>query len=109
MGYPKLVRNAKTPVRVVLNGEPNEFNEPVTALDGSFLCNYQGAHTTKYTAEKRTPTATGTIFIDGDILPGGDAVYSGYVVIFEERHEVSEIRKGRNLDGSVNFTELKVI
>lgn len=67
--WPKLVRGAKTPVRVVIESEdPNEFGERPVLLDKSFLCNYQDSATVKYTADKQSPAVTGKLFIDGDIL-----------------------------------------
>jgi hypothetical protein len=67
--WPKLVRGAKTPVRVVIESEePNEYGERPIILDKSFLCNYQDSATVNYTADKQSPTVTGTLFIDGDIL-----------------------------------------
>ena len=69
MGYPKLVRGAKTPVRVVIESEdPNEFGERPILLDKSFYCNYQDSASMKYTSDKQYPNVTGTLFIDGDIL-----------------------------------------
>jgi hypothetical protein len=110
MNFPKLVRNPKTPVRVVITAaEPNEFNETATLLDADFLCNYQDAAAVKYTADKRSLEVTGAIYIDGDILPGAAVISSGRVVIFGERREIAKGTKARNLDGSVNYTRLDVI
>ncbi len=110
MSYPKLVRGAKTPVQVVIeSGEPNEFGEFETLLNASFLCNYQDAATKRYTTEKQSEEITGTIYIDGDILPGAAVISSGYVVIFGEKRIIKRGGKARNLDGSVNYTRLDVI
>lgn len=69
MKYPKLVRGAKTPVRVVIEAEDsNEFGERPILLDKSFYCNYQDSASIKYTSDKQAPTVSGTLFIDGDIL-----------------------------------------
>ena len=109
MAFPKLVRNPKTPVRVIVTAaEPNEFNETATLLDADFLCNYQDAATVKHTADKRTLEIAGTVYIDGDILPGAAVISSGRVVIFGERREIVSGTKARNLDGSVNYTRLDV-
>lgn len=145
--WPKLVRGAKTPVRVVIESEePNEYGERPIILDKSFLCNYQDSATVKYTADKQAPTVTGKLFIDGDILAelgiwvpdfslsedgtlhlveskvddgvldyerrsedaNSDVVISGYVVIFGRRRKIVKGRKARNLDGSVNYTQIEV-
>lgn len=69
MKFPKLVRGAKTPVRVVINAEDiNEFGERKVILDKTFLCNYQDSAEVTYSAEKQCTVATGTALIDGDIL-----------------------------------------
>lgn len=69
MAFPKLVRNARTPVRVVIvQEEANEFGERPVILDNSFKCNYQDSGMLKYTAEKQRAEVTGAIYIDGDIL-----------------------------------------
>lgn len=110
MVFPKLVRGAKTPVRVVIDdAEPNEFNERRAVLDKYFRCNYQDSASVRHTAEKQAPEITGTIYIDGDILPGAAVIACGYVVIFGEQRKIAKGTKARNLDGSVNYTRLDVI
>ena len=111
MGFPKLVRGAKTPVHVVITAEdPNEYGEREVLLDNNDLrCNYQDAASVRYTTEKQTPAVTGTIYIDGDILPGVAVISCGHVVIFGEKRMISKGTKARNLDGSVNYTRLDVI
>lgn len=145
--WPKLVRGAKTPVRVVITSEdPNEYGERPVILDKSFVCNYQDSAAVKYTADKQSPTVTGKLFIDGDILAEqgiwvpdfdlsedgtlylayskvddgvleyergsedapSDVVISGYVVIFGRQRKIVNGRKARNLDGSVNYTQIEV-
>lgn len=109
MAFPKLVRNPKTPVQVVIIAEePNEFNEKETLLDKEFLCNYQDSANTRYTAEKHSLEVTGTIYIDGDILTNSAVIASGHVTIFGERREIVKGCKARNLDGTVNYTRLDV-
>lgn len=110
MGFPKLVRNPKTPVHVIINSvEENEFGERETLLDQDFVCNYQDAASVKYTADKRSLEITGTIYIDGDILPSMPVIASGEVQIFGETRSIGKGTKARNLDGSVNYTQLDVI
>lgn len=109
MRFPKLVRNAKTPVRVVIEAEdPNEYGEREILLDASPLCNYQDAASVRHSSEKQTPGITGTIYIDGDILPGVAVISCGHVEIFGERREIVKGCKARNLDGSVNYTRIEV-
>ena len=110
MNFPKLVRNPKTPVRVVITSdEENEFAERKVLLDKDFLCNYQDAAAVKYTADKRSLEVTGAIYIDGDIVPEASVIASGSVYIFGAKREIARGTKARNLDGSVNYTRLDVI
>lgn len=109
MGFPKLVRNPKTLVHVIVTSDANEFGEPEVLLDKDFLCNYQDAASVKYTADKRSLEITGTIYIDGDILPAVSVIASGSVKIFGAEREIAKGTKARNLDGSVNYTRLDVI
>lgn len=107
--FPKLVHNPKTPVRVVITAsEPNEFNECPVLLNRDFLCNYQDAAAVKYTADKHSLEITGTLYIDGDILPSAATISSGYVTIFGGKREIAKGSKARNLDGTVNYTRLDV-
>lgn len=110
MGFPKLVRGAKNPVHVVITAEdPNEYGERDVLLEDDLKCNYQDTASVRHTAEKQAPTITGTIYIDGDILPGVAVISCGYVVIFDEKRVIAKGTKARNLDGSVNYTRLDVI
>ena len=109
MAYPKLVVCAKTPVHIVIESEEtNEFNESVVLLDADFLCNYQDSASVKYSKDKQTPNITGTIYINGDILPGAAVISRGHVTIFGEKRDIVKGSKGRNLDGSVNYTKIEV-
>lgn len=110
MKYPKLVRVAKTPVHIVIEAEhPNEFGERETLLEGDFKCNYQDAAQINFKAQKQSSRVTGTLYIDGDILPGVAVISAGHVEIFGEQREIETGCKARNLDGSVNYTRLDVI
>lgn len=110
MKYPKLVRGAKTPVHVVIESEhTNEFGEREILLDADFKCNYQDTAKINFTSQKQSSQVTGTIYIDGDILPGVAVISAGFVKIFGEKREIKAGCKARNLDGSVNYTRLDVI
>lgn len=110
MKYPKLVRAAKTPVHVVITAEnPNEYGERETLLEADFTCNYQDAATINFSPQKQSSQVTGTIYIDGDILPGVAVISCGHVVIFGETREIKSGSKARNFDGSVNYTRLDVV
>lgn len=107
--FPKLIRNAKTPVHIVIEAEhPNEYGEREVLLDANLLCNYQDAASVRHTSEKQTPSVTGTIYIDGDILRGVAVISCGHIEIFGERREIVKGCKARNLDGTVNYTRIEV-
>lgn len=109
MALPKMVAFAKTPVHVVIESEEtNEFNEPVVLLDSDFMCNYQDSASVKYSKDKQTPNITGTIYINGDILPGAAVISRGYVMLFGAKRYIIKGSKGRNLDGTVNYTKIEV-
>lgn len=79
MKYPRLVHDARTPVRVViLTEEPNEFGERPVILDKSLLCNYQDSSTVKYTSDKQSTIITGKLFIDGDIMQSESVVNTSF-------------------------------
>jgi hypothetical protein len=110
MAFPKLVRNPRTPVTVIITAEePNEFGERLTLLDKTFRCNYQDSAALKRTADKQTPAISGVVYIDGDILPDAAVISSGYVTIFGEQRQIVKGTKARNLDGTVNYTRLDVV
>ena len=79
MKYPKLVRRADIPVRVVIQPEDiNEYGEREVILDKTFLCNYQDVAKVKHAADKQYPEVAGTILIDGDILESLEIVTNDF-------------------------------
>lgn len=81
MKYPKLVRRANIPVRVVIQPEDiNEFGEREVILDKTFRCNYQDVAKVKHSSDKQYPEVDGTILIDGDILESLEIVTNDFGV-----------------------------
>lgn len=110
MSYPKLVRNPRTPVRVIIEAEDsNEFNERVVLLDEELKCNYQDKGYIKFDSKKSTPEIMASLYFDGDILPGAATISAGTAIIFGESRRIAAGTKARNPDGSVNYTKLDVI
>ena len=110
MSYPKLVRNPRTSVRVIIEAEDsNEFNERVVLLDDELKCNYQDTGSIKFDSKKSKPEITGSLYFDGDILPGTPVISTGTAIIFGEPRHIVAGTKARNPDGSVNYTKLDVI
>lgn len=81
MKYPKLVRRANIPVRVVVQPEDiNEYGEREIILDKTFRCNYQDVASVKHSSDKQYPEVSGTILIDGDILESLEIVTNDFGV-----------------------------
>lgn len=111
MRYPKLVPGffCKTDIEVTIYGEGlTEEGAPVQYPLGNLKCNYQDGATTVLTKEKKTVEITGKAYFDGDICPEAPSISSGHVVIYGVKRDIIQGVKARNLDGSVNYTELMV-
>lgn len=110
MRYPKLVRIARTPARVVIeSSEPNEYNERVVICDRDVLCNYQDTASIRFDGNKQSPEVVGCLLIDGDPFPEASVIAAGYVDVFGMRMAIAKGAKARNPDGTVNYTRLDVI
>lgn len=111
MKYPKLVIDPKTDISVTLyQDEIGECGERLTAIEDKKLkCNYQDKARKVLTKDKEELQITGTAYFDGDIAPELPQISSGYVVLFGKEFTVIEGQKARNLDGSVNYTELWLV
>lgn len=111
MRYPKLVINPTTDVSVTLHGdEIGECGERVNVIeDRKLKCNYQDKARKVLTKDKEELQITGTAYFDGDIAPELPIISSGTLVLYERTFTVVEGQKARNLDGSVNYTELWLV
>ena len=109
MWYPKLVRCARTSVRVVIEDEnPNEFGERESVLDNTFKCNFQEKSGVSVTTNKQEVTSTAAVLIPGDICPETERLSTGYVEIKGIRRHIVSGSKWRNPDGTVNYCRLDV-
>lgn len=108
MKYPKLVIKPETEISVTLySDETGECGERVTVIENKKLkCNYQDKARKVLTKDKEELQITGTAYFDGDIAPKLPVISSGMVIVFGKEFTVIEGQKARNLDGSVNYTEL---
>ena len=108
MIYPKLVIKPTTDISVTLHSdEIGECGERVTVIEDKKLkCNYQDKARKVLTKDKEELQITGTAYFDGDIAPELPVISSGTAVVFGKEFTVVEGQKARNLDGSVNYTEL---
>lgn len=109
MRFPKLVPSflCKTDIEVTIYQEGiTEDGAPLETNLGPLKCNYQDGATTILTDEKKTVVITGKALFDGDICPDLAAISSGHVVLFGIKRDIVKGNKARNLDGTVNYTEI---
>lgn len=112
MKYPCLVpkRLCRTDIVLSFDWEGlNEYGEPLEPLEYSGKCNYQDRARTVLTAEKKLVEITSTVLVPGDACPDLPVISGGSAVVFGVRRRILQGRKARNLDGSVNFTEILLI
>lgn len=109
MKYPNLVRKSqcKIPCNVTLYGEGiSEEGAPIIAVNVDLYCNYQDRGSVRRDSQRIKDTATGACYFIGDIAPDLPLITSGLVEIFGVKRNIVSGSKGRNPDGSVNFTRL---
>lgn len=112
MKYPSLVpkRLCQTPVTVAIHQEGiSEDGEPIAAFSGGFLCNYQDSAKTVLTAEKKLVQLAGVALFPGDICPEIATISGGTVTVNGVDREIFQGMKARNPDGTVNYTELRLV
>lgn len=96
-------------MKVTLYGEGlTEDGAPVEHSLGTLKCNYQDGAETVLTDEKKHVKISGRAFLNGDICPELAIISSGHVEIFGVKRDIIQGTKARNLDGSVNYTELRL-
>ncbi len=112
MRYPCLVqeRYCTTPIHVCLTQEGlSEDGAPLTAFEGDLRCNYQDSAKTVLTAEQKLVQLSGVALFPGDICPELAAISGGTVTVHGEERQVFQGTKARNPDGTVNYTELRLV
>lgn len=109
MKYPAVVpkRLCKTEISLELEREGiNEYGEPFAPVQYKGKCNYQDKARRIFTDEKKIIEVTGTALFPGDICPELPVISGGTATIFGVKRNIKEGRKGRNPDGTVNYTEV---
>lgn len=109
--WPSLVPASvcKTEIKVTLYGEGiTEDGAPVKSSEKTLKCNYQDGATTVLTDEKKLVKISGRAYFNGDICPEMPIISSGHVEIFGVKRNIIQGIKARNLDGTVNYTELRL-
>ena len=104
MKYPCLVPKqlCRTDIHVVLHQEGlSESGGPLVAAELDLKCNYQdSAKMTMDTDQKLVP---------GDICPELPVISSGTATIYGAERTIMQGIKARNPDGTVNYTELRLV
>ncbi len=112
MKYPCLIPKRLCRTEICLSFERegiNEYGEPLEPVTYQGKCNYQDRARTVLTVEKKLVEITGTALLPGDICPDLPVISGGEAVIFGVKRRILQGKKARNLDGSVNFTEVLLI
>lgn len=112
MKYPALVpdRVCNTNVKVFQTDGLNRDGSPkqTTVFEGK--CLHDEKSSQKLNAEKQLITLSGKLYFNGDITPDSDTI-SGSVEINGGTivRKISSSYKGKNPDGTVNYTMLELI
>lgn len=112
MKYPCLVpkRLCKTDIHVRIDQEGiSEDGEPLTAFEADLKCNYQDTAKTVLTAEQKLVQLSAVALFPGDICPGLATLSGGTATVDGIERTVFQGSKARNPDGTVNYTELRLI
>ena len=112
MKFPCLVpkKACKTSAHLEIEQEGlNKYGEPLESVVIDKMCNYQDRAKTVLTAEKKLITLSGVALFPGDIAPELPVISSGTIKVYGVERRIYEGTKARNPDGTVNYTEVKVV
>jgi len=112
MRYPCLVNKmyCKTPVVVTIKQEGiDKYGEPLAPTIITTYCNYQDSAKTVLTAEKKLIQLSGIALFAGDIAPSLPTLSGGTIFVNGISRRIFSGQKHRNPDGTVNYTELRVM
>lgn len=112
MKYPCLILKqfCNTPIHVCVEQEGlTEDGAPMTAFEADLMCNYQDTAKTVLTAEGKQVQLSGVAMFQGDIAPDLPNLSGGIVTVFGVERQIFQGNKARNPDGTVNYTELRLI
>lgn len=110
--YPNLVpkRLCKTPIEVTVYSEDlTEYGAPIEIIETNLLCNYQDGGQMVINKEQEYVRISGSAYFYGDPFPEVSNITSGEVYIFGEKRKIEQGIKSRNPDGTVNFTQLRLL
>lgn len=112
MKYPCLVpkRLCRTDIHICVDHEGlTEDGGPIPAFTADLKCNYQDTAKTVLTAEGKQVQLSGVAIMPGDIVPELPVLSGGMVTVFGVERTIFQGVKARNPDGTVNYTELRLI
>lgn len=113
MKYPCLVpkRLCKTDISLILYEEGlSETGGPLVAADLPDLkCNYQDSAKMIMDTDQKLVQISGIALFPGDIYPDLPVISGGEATIFSKDRTIIQALKVRNPDGTVNFTELRLV
>ncbi len=112
MKYPCLVpkRLCKTDISLILHEEGlSESGGPLVVAELSLKCNYQDSAKMIMDTDQKLVQISGIALFPGDICPSLPVISGGEATIFGKERSIMQALKVRNPDGTVNYTELRLV
>lgn len=112
MKYPCLVPKqlCRTDIHVELHQEGlSESGGPLVAAELDLKCNYQDSAKMTMDTDQKLVRLSGIAMFPGDICPELPVISGGVASIFGAERTIMQGIKARNPDGTVNYTELRLI
>lgn len=94
---------------MVYSDEISDQGEPIKIFDEYLFCNFQDGARTILNDQKKIVEISGAAYFDGDICPDLPVITGGEVDVFGVKRRILRGVKGRNPDGTVNYTKLELI
>ena len=109
MKWPNLVPDkvCTTPITVNFEDGVNEDGSPHVVAVFSGVCNYSEKAKTVFDGERKAVRLSAVALFNGDIYPGKDV--EGCVEVGNITRRIFSFSRGRNPDGTVNFTQLELV
>lgn len=112
MKYPCLVpkRLCKTEIHISVEQEGiTKYGELLPTVELDLKCNYQDTAKTILTAEQKLVQLSGVALLPGDFCPELATISGGTVTVHNIKRRIFQGMKVRNPDGTVNYTELRLV
>lgn len=111
MRWPRLVMDfaQSTPVDVIIELEGfDRDGAPIEGASWSGPVNWQDRARRVYNRDNVEIEVTASLYADGDICPQVSSITGGTVEAFGDERAIVQGTKGRNPDGTVNYTRLEL-